>query len=45
MPRQSRSAPDGYVYHALNRSVGRASLFHKEGDYAAFVRVLREARE
>jgi len=33
----------GYVYHVLNRAVGRAKLFTKAGDYAAFVKVLREA--
>ena len=26
----------GYVYHVLNRTVGRTTLFYKEGDYAAF---------
>ena len=35
----------GHVYHALNRAVGRATLFDKAGDYAAFERVLREARD
>ena len=29
----------------LNRAVGRAKLFTKAGDYAAFVKVLREAHE
>jgi hypothetical protein len=27
----------------LNRAVGRATLFKKDGDYAAFEKVLREA--
>ena len=31
------------TYHALNRGVGRATLFHKERDYAAFEDVLAEA--
>jgi REP element-mobilizing transposase RayT len=35
----------GYVYHAPNRAVGPATLFHKEGDHAAFETVLRKARE
>jgi putative transposase len=43
MPRQPRAAPGGYVYHALNRAVARLPLFQKEGDYAAFERVLLEA--
>lgn len=34
----------GYAYHVLNRAVGRATLFHKDGDYTAFETVLREAK-
>ncbi|MGQ0633716.1 MAG: transposase [Planctomycetaceae bacterium] len=45
MPRRRRSAHGGYVYHVLNRAVGRARLFKSEGDYAAFERVLGEAHE
>ena len=30
------------VYHVLNRGNGRMRLFHKEGDYEAFERVLAE---
>src|SRR5271170_188212 len=45
MPRQRRSAPGGYVYHALNRAVARLPLFQKDGDYDAFERVLVEAME
>src|SRR5204862_568174 len=41
--RQPRAAPGGYVYHALNRGVARLPLFQKEGDFAAFERVLLEA--
>jgi putative transposase len=33
------------VYHALNRAVARLPLFQKDGDYAAFERVLAEALE
>jgi putative transposase len=36
-------ATGGYLYHALNRAVGRAQLFDKPEDYAAFQRVLAEA--
>src|SRR5262245_23636204 len=43
MPRAPRCAPGGYVYHALNRAVARLPLFTKDGDYAAFERVLVEA--
>ena len=45
MPRRLRCNTGGYVYHALNRAVGRATLFHKEGDYAAFEKTLREAKD
>jgi len=43
MPRRLRQATGGLAYHVLNRAVGRARLFHKEADYAAFARVLEEA--
>jgi putative transposase len=38
-----RHAIGGYVYHVLNRAVGRTTLFAKATDYEAFVRVLSEA--
>jgi len=37
-------ATGGYVYHALNRAVGRSTISEKAGDYAAFEQVLQEAR-
>jgi putative transposase len=43
MPRRLRFASGGYVYHALNRAVGRATLFDKTEDYATFEKVLRQA--
>ena len=43
MPRRLRTATGGYVYHVLNRAVRRATLFRKDGDYAAFEAVLAEA--
>ncbi len=42
MPRTSRAAPDGMVYHVLNRGVGRQRLFDKPADYAAFEGILAE---
>jgi REP element-mobilizing transposase RayT len=45
MPRGARNAPGGLVYHALNRAVARLPLFEKDGDFAAFERVLAEALE
>src|SRR2546429_218454 len=45
MPRRLRQAAGGYVYHVLNRGVGRYAFFKKTTDYDAFVRVLAEAHE
>ena len=42
MPRTNRSAPGGYVYHVLNRGVGRMRLFHGRRDYEAFEEILGE---
>src|SRR5882672_9597660 len=43
MPRPKRICPAGMVFHCLNRSVARLTLFEKEADYEAFQRVLEEA--
>ena len=45
MPRPTRSTPAGYCYHVLNRGNGRQQVFHKEADYAAFLRLIDEAHE
>ena len=45
MPRRHRTATGGYVYHVLNRAVGRATIFETNQDYAAFEKVFEEARE
>jgi len=45
MGRPLRAAPGGYVYHVLNRGNGRCTIFHKDGDYEAFERILAEALE
>ena len=42
MPRTSRGAPGGYVYHVLNRGVGRRRLFDKAADFQAFEDILAE---
>jgi len=41
MPRSARADVGGYCYHVINRGNGRAQVFHKDEDYAAFVRLLR----
>jgi hypothetical protein len=43
MPRRRRGATGGFAYHVLNRAVGRAALFAKPGDYAAFEKTWRQA--
>jgi putative transposase len=45
MPRLPRAAPGGFVYHVLNRTVGRMAMFRKPGDYDAFLRTLIEAHQ
>jgi putative transposase len=44
MPRRRRFSSGGYVFHVLNRAVGRETIFGTEGDYSAFLRVMEEAR-
>lgn len=45
MPRRPRLATGNYLYHVLNRAVGKSTLFETEGDYAAFLRVIEEAHQ
>src|SRR5207302_7815147 len=45
MPRGARDALGGYCYHVLNRGNGRRTVFHKEADFAAFAKLLRQAGE
>lgn len=42
MGRPLRVNLGGYVYHTLNRGNGRSVIFHKDGDYEAFERILGE---
>ena len=42
MPRPPRADEAGALYHALNRGNARATIFHKDDDYAAFERILAE---
>jgi putative transposase len=43
MGRPKRSAPDGWVYHVLNRANARMPIFTKDDDFIAFETVLQEA--
>jgi putative transposase len=45
MPRGAHDSLGGYCYHVLNRGNARRTVLHKEGDYDAFVRLLRQAGE
>jgi putative transposase len=43
MPRHPRVSPDGFVQHVLNRGDHRETIFHKPGDFRAFLALLTEA--
>jgi putative transposase len=45
MPRTSRAAVGGLVYHVLNRGNGRMKIFRKPGDYQAFIELIVEAKK
>jgi putative transposase len=45
MPRTARASQGGYCYHVINRGNGRNTVFHKEEDYAAFVKLMIEGSE
>jgi putative transposase len=45
MPREARASKAGYCYRVFNRDNSRRTVFHKNGDFAAFVKLLREAGE
>jgi hypothetical protein len=40
MARRAGCSDAGYAYRILKRAVGRATLFDKPGDFAAFEKVL-----
>ncbi len=44
MARTARASVGGLCYHVLNRGNGRASVFHEDPDYEAFVDLLLDAR-
>jgi Transposase IS200 like len=45
MPRTARASQGGFCYHVRNRGNGRRTVFHKDGDFAAFLKLLRQAGE
>lgn len=44
MPRICRVCPPGLAQHVLNRGNDRKRIFHKDGDYRAFLRLLANAQ-
>jgi putative transposase len=42
MPRHNRISPDGFVQHVINRGDHRETIFHKPGDFRAFLEILAE---
>src|SRR5688572_24889049 len=42
MPRRPRVATGGLIYHVMNRAVGRQTIFRRQADYTAFLKVLEE---
>lgn len=45
MPRPPRASAANTCYHVLNRGNGRQTVFHKDGDYAAFLKLLMQASD
>ena len=43
MPRTARASAGNLIYHVLNRGNARAAVFHSDGDYAAFLRLIEDA--
>jgi len=44
MPRIPRGQLGSHTYHVLNRGNGGATVFHKDGDYRAFLDMLADAK-
>jgi len=44
MPRTARASQGGYCYHVINRGNDRAAVFHKDTDYAAFLKLIGDAQ-
>jgi putative transposase len=45
MPRIARGLADKVIYHVLNRGNGRQEVFHKNEDYEAFIKLMKQAKE
>jgi putative transposase len=45
MPRTARASVGNVCYHVLNRGNARMTVFHKDADYGAFLKLLQQASE
>ncbi len=45
MPRPLRPIDDGLIYHVINRGNNRQDVFHKPGDFEAFLTALADLKE
>ncbi|MRR06788.1 MAG: transposase [Deltaproteobacteria bacterium] len=45
MPRSARRVADEGIYHIINRGNGQQRVFHKDGDYLAFLTLLGQMGE
>jgi putative transposase len=45
MPRTARASVGNLCYHVINRGNARATVFHKDEDYAAFVKLMADAQD
>ena len=43
MPRIAKGFADNHIYHV--RGNGQQEVFHKDGDYAAFIDLVKKAKE
>src|SRR6516165_2433470 len=43
MPRAPRASVGGICYHVMNRGNSRRAVFHKDGDYQAFLKAIGHA--
>jgi len=45
MPRTARASAGNVCYHVLNRGNAKNTVFHKDSDYGAFLKLLNQANE
>ncbi len=45
MPRVKRCLVEGLIYHVINRGNGKQKVFHKDHDFIAFIKLIKEAKK